>query len=164
MYRGINDFTKGFQPRTYIVKDEKGDLVTDCHSILAGWMNHFSQLLNVYVLHVGRQTEIHTAERLVPEQSAFEFEMAIEKIRKDTNHYVLIKYQQNGLRQEAVLRSEIHKLINSIWNKEKLPEEWRESITVPIYTKGNKTDLVILEAYHCYQLHTKYYLTSCCQG
>ena len=25
--RGINDFKKGYQPRTTIVKDEKGDLV-----------------------------------------------------------------------------------------------------------------------------------------
>jgi hypothetical protein len=35
---------------------------------------------------------------------------------------------------------EIHKLINSVWNKEKLPEEWKESIVVPIYNKGGKTD------------------------
>jgi hypothetical protein len=34
LYRGINDFKKGYQPRTNIVKDEKGDLVTGCHSIL----------------------------------------------------------------------------------------------------------------------------------
>ena len=34
-YRGINDFTKGYQPRTIIVKDEKGDLVADSHSIMA---------------------------------------------------------------------------------------------------------------------------------
>jgi hypothetical protein len=34
LYRGINDFKKGYQPRTDIVKDEKGDLVADCHSIL----------------------------------------------------------------------------------------------------------------------------------
>ena len=26
-YRGINDFKKGYQPRTILVKDEKGDLV-----------------------------------------------------------------------------------------------------------------------------------------
>jgi len=36
--------------------------------------------------------------------------------------------------------SEIYKLINSIWNKEELPEEWNESIIVLIYKKGNKTD------------------------
>ena len=47
LYRGINDFKKGYQPTTNIVKDEKGDLVTDCHSILLRWRNHFSQLLNV---------------------------------------------------------------------------------------------------------------------
>ena len=38
------------------------------------------------------------------------------------------------------IRSEIHKLINFIWNKKELPEEWKESITVPIYKKGDKTD------------------------
>jgi hypothetical protein len=36
--------------------------------------------------------------------------------------------------------SEIHKLVNSIWNKEELPEQWKESIIVPIYKKGDKTD------------------------
>ena len=35
---------------------------------------------------------------------------------------------------------EIHKLIISIWNKEKEPEEWKKSIIVPIYKKVNKTD------------------------
>jgi len=27
LYRGISDFKKGYQPRTNIVKDDKGDLV-----------------------------------------------------------------------------------------------------------------------------------------
>ena len=48
LYRDVNDFRKGCQPRTNIVKDEKGDVVTDCHSILARWRNHFSQLFNVH--------------------------------------------------------------------------------------------------------------------
>ena len=34
----------------------------------------------------------------------------------------------------------IHKLIISIWNKEELPEEWKEWIIVRIYKKGDKTD------------------------
>ena len=34
----------------------------------------------------------------------------------------------------------IHELIISIWNKEELPEEWKELIIVPIYKKGDKTD------------------------
>jgi hypothetical protein len=31
-------------------------------------------------------------------------------------------------------------IINSIWNTEHLPEQWKESIIVPIHKKGNKTD------------------------
>ena len=47
LYRGINDFKKGYQPRTCIIKDEKGDLVADSHSIMTRWRNYFSQLLNI---------------------------------------------------------------------------------------------------------------------
>jgi len=31
LYRGINGFKKGYQTRTNIAKDEKGELVTDYH-------------------------------------------------------------------------------------------------------------------------------------
>ena len=75
LYRGTNDMKKGYQPRTRIVKDEKGDLVADSHSIMATWRNYFSQILNV---HGVRQAEIHTAEPLVPQPSALEVELANE--------------------------------------------------------------------------------------
>ena len=48
LYRGINDFKKRYQPRCNIVKDEKGDLVADSHSIVDRWRNYFSQLFNVH--------------------------------------------------------------------------------------------------------------------
>jgi len=35
-YRGINDFKKGYHPRTNLVKDQKGDLVADPYNIVAG--------------------------------------------------------------------------------------------------------------------------------
>ena len=79
LYRGINDFKKGYQTRTDIVKDEKGDLVADSHSILARWRNYFSQLLNVHGVNEIGQAKTHTAEPLVPEPSVFEVELAIEK-------------------------------------------------------------------------------------
>jgi len=77
LYSGISDFKKGYPPRTNKVKTEKGDLVTDCHSILATWRNHFCQLLNVNGINDVRQTEIHTVEPLVTEPSVFEVEVAI---------------------------------------------------------------------------------------
>ena len=53
LYKGINDFKKGYQPRTNTVKDENGDLVADSHSILARWKNHFYQQLNVHRVRLG---------------------------------------------------------------------------------------------------------------
>ena len=61
--------------------DEKGDLVADTQSILARWRNHFSQLLNIPGVNDIRQTEVHTAEPLVHEPSAFEVDLAIEKLK-----------------------------------------------------------------------------------
>ena len=37
LYRGISGFKKVYQPRTNIVKDETGDLVTDSHDNVARW-------------------------------------------------------------------------------------------------------------------------------
>jgi len=38
------------------------------------------------------------------------------------------------------MRLGVRKFINFIWNKEELPKNWQESIIVPIYKKGEKTD------------------------
>jgi hypothetical protein len=84
----------GYQPRTNIVEDKKGDLVSDYHSILARWRNHFSQLLNIHGVNDVRETNIHATEPLVPEPSAFEVQLDIEKL-KGHSQYVLIKSQQN---------------------------------------------------------------------
>jgi hypothetical protein len=35
-----------------------------------------------------------------------------------------------------------------------LPDQWRESITIPIYKREIKLAVVIIMGYHCSQLHT----------
>ena len=47
-------------------------------------------------------------------------------------------YTEGGL--ALSFGNQIHKLITSIWKKEELPEEWKESIIVPIHKKGDKKD------------------------
>jgi len=143
LFRGINYFKKCYQPRANIVKDEndeKFDFVSDSYGILTRWRNYFSQLLNVHGVNNVRQTEIYTTEPLVPDWSAFEFEMAMVNLKRckspgiDQIPAELIKARGR------TIHSEIHKLIISIWNKEELPEEWKNSVIVPIYKKGDKTD------------------------
>jgi hypothetical protein len=72
LYRGVNGFKRGYQPRNNLVKDEKGDLLADSHDILNSWKNYFSQLWNVHNVSEVRQIEVHTAEPLVPGPSRLE--------------------------------------------------------------------------------------------
>jgi hypothetical protein len=67
-YRGISDFRRGYQPRTNIAKDKKGDLVADCHSILDRRRSYSSQLLNVHGDNDVRQTKIRTVNNPVYSQ------------------------------------------------------------------------------------------------
>jgi hypothetical protein len=77
----ISELKKGYQPRTNTVKFYKGDF-TGSHSTLARWRNHFSKQLDVHGVNDVGQIEGYAAEPLVPESSAFEFEMATEKLKR----------------------------------------------------------------------------------
>jgi hypothetical protein len=122
------------------VKDENGDLLADSHNILNSWKNYFSQLLNVHNVSAVRQIEVHTAEPLVPGPSRFEVEIVIANLKKyksPGSDQIPAELIQAG---SEILLSEIHKLVNSVWNKEELPDQWKESIIVPIHKKCDKTD------------------------
>jgi hypothetical protein len=43
LYRGVNEFKKGYQPRSNLLKDENGDRLADFHNILNIWKKYFSQ-------------------------------------------------------------------------------------------------------------------------
>jgi hypothetical protein len=122
------------------VKDENGDLLADSHNILNRWKNYFSQLLNVYNVSDVRQTEIYTAEPLVPGPGCLEVEIVIAKLKNyksPGSDEILAELIPAG---SEILLSVIHKLINSVWNKEELPDQWKESIIVPVHKRGDKTD------------------------
>jgi hypothetical protein len=96
--------------------------------------------MSTELMITGRQTEIHTEKPLGPELSAFQVDIATEKLKRQKSpgfYQIPAKLIKHRIR---TICSEIHKLIISIWNKEKFPEEWKESIIESIYKNGNKTD------------------------
>jgi hypothetical protein len=119
------------------MKVENRDLLADSHNILNRWKNYFSQLLNVHNFSDIRQIEVNTIE---PGPSHLEVAIAIANL-KGRNCHVVNKFHQNVIKVRGeILLSAIHKLINTLWNKEELPDQWKESIIVPIHKKCNKTD------------------------
>ena len=47
-------------------------------------------------------------------------------------HPELIKYKGNKL------LNRIYELVRQIWEEERIPEEWKETIIVPVYKKGDR--------------------------
>jgi hypothetical protein len=58
--RGKNEFKRGYQPRSNLVKDENGDLLADSNSIVNRWKSYFSKVLNVHNISDVRKIEMHT--------------------------------------------------------------------------------------------------------
>jgi hypothetical protein len=110
------------------------------HNILNRWKNYSSQLLKVHNVSEVRQIEVHTAGPLVSGPSRLEVEIAIAKLKKYkslASDEILAELIQTG--GETLLYA-IHKLINYVWNNEEMPDQWKESIIVPVHKKGDKTD------------------------
>jgi hypothetical protein len=62
---------------------------------------------------------------------------------KDSDQILAELIQAGG----EALRSEIHKLIHSIWNMEELPDQWKESNIVPTYRRVVKLTVVNIMGY-----------------
>jgi hypothetical protein len=122
------------------VKAENGDLFAYSDNILNRWKNYFSQLLNLHNVSDVRQIEVRMAEPLVPGPSRLEVEIAIAKLKKHKSpgsDQIPAQLIQAG---GEILLSAIHKLINSVWNKKELPDQWKESIIIPVHKEGDKID------------------------
>jgi hypothetical protein len=76
----------------------------------------------------------------VAEPIFIEVEMALEKLKRHKSPGVDQIPAELIKAGSRTVCCEIHKLINSVWSKEELPEKWKESINVPIYKKGDKTE------------------------
>ena len=96
---------------------------------------------------------------LVPDPSAFDFEMAIEKLKRHKAPGIDRIAAESIKARGRKIHSEIHKLTNSAWNYEELSEEWKESVILPCY----KTDRSNYRGIPLCQLRTEFYPLSCCQ-
>ena len=107
----------------------------------------------------------------MPDLSAFGVEMAIEKLKRHKspgNDQILVELIKTWGR---TIHSDIHKLINSVWNMEEVPEEWKELFIVHICKKGDKTDYgnyrgILLMSTMCkiFIQHPAVRVNSICQG
>jgi hypothetical protein len=110
--------------------------------------------LNVHGLSGIKQTKLYAPEPSVPKSKTSEVEIATAKLKK---------YKSPGsdaIPAEVIqaagktLISEIHKFVNSIWNKEELSQKWKSLLLYQFTKKMTKLTAVFIEAYDFYELRT----------
>ena len=121
------------------------------------WKEYFDKLLNddepMDLIKTGNT-----------ESSAVEVEPTTEDVKKaminvkdnkaagtDGVHLECIKYGRNKV------LNRIYELVRQIWEEERIPEEWKKTITVPIYKKGIEKGVRITGEQHWEMQLTKFW-------
>lgn len=119
-------------------RKEMKELIEVRHIEKDTWIDHLKQLHNGTENLTPETPEIVTDETLQIEEQ--EVEQALKKLKnrksagKDGIQNELLKY--GGTK----LTSELTKFINKIIQESRIPEEWRTSIMILLFKKGEKTD------------------------
>ncbi|CAH2207866.1 jg27125, partial [Pararge aegeria aegeria] len=118
--------------------NQQGDILNDKEDILERWVEHFNNLLNTpKPLAATPELDLNIDNNELPRPTLEDVERAIQRLRNnkspgsDNIQGELIKY--GGPR----LHKEIHTLIDQIWSKERLPDEWKTAIISPLHKKGD---------------------------
>jgi len=126
-------------------------------------VEELSQLLNVHDVNV-RQTEIHKAEPLVPEPSAYEVQLVIEKLKNHKSPGI-VQIPAELIKAGGKTVRFINLLFLFGIRRNCLRSGRNRSQYLSI-KRTIKQNVVIIGAYHFCQLHTKFYLkvNSICRG
>ena len=112
MYKGINEFKKGYQPCAYVIKKDDGTIMAEAANMLSRSEQFYSNLLNVNQSTNHEGSEIYTVEPDIPKPSLVEVELTVEKLKKHktpgVDHIPSELIQACGDK----LYEEIHKLTN----------------------------------------------------
>jgi hypothetical protein len=138
-YQTVNRFRKGFQPRLKACKDNRGKLIEEDDKILEHWSRYFGTQFEKENIEEESDEEVFLpAEPLEMEPSQEEMEKAICNLKtnkapgEDDITAELIKNGSRGLKER------LHVLICKIWKDEKMPDDWKVGLIVPLFKKGDK--------------------------
>ena len=120
-------------------KDNNGKLIEGDDKILEHWARYFKTQFEKGNSEEEDEEEVYlTAEPLVKEPSQEEIEKAIWNLKTNKapgEDNIITGLIKNAGRE---LKERLHTLICVIWRHEKMPDDWRVGLIVPIFKKGDK--------------------------
>ena len=138
MYLTVIQFKKGYQHKFKMIRNKKGELAMNKTEKAEIWKEHFDKLLNTEDPKELIKTENKGSGEVEVEEITIEdVEKAVRNLRNkvpgtDGIQSELIKY--GGYR----LLNRIYELVRQIWEEERIPAEWKETIIVPVHKRGDR--------------------------
>ncbi|XP_073814500.1 uncharacterized protein [Musca autumnalis] len=140
-YQRVKHQTDGFGTGISSCRDQQGNLVTDTDSVLRIWKEHFSKLLVSDSSEDGEDTTDPIPddgiECIPPSQD--EVRTAINRLKNNkaagADGLPAELFKTGG---DTLIRC-MHQLVSTIWQEERVPDDWNVSILCPVHKKGDKT-------------------------
>jgi len=118
-----------------VVKDKNGNLLTDRGRVLSRWKEYFEELLNEENERERRLEDIEIVNKEVGKISKEEVTTAMKRMKSDKavgpDDIPVEAWRCLGEIAEKFLT----KLFNRILESERMPDEWRRSIIIPVFKK-----------------------------
>ena len=113
------------------VKDRKGEMLMHSTDVLRRWGEYFEELMNEK--NDFEVDEVHPIEGPIKEVDKNEVRQAIEAMKtgKAAGPTGLTTEMMKAGGESSMI--EFTKVLADVWKKEKIPEEWKRSLTVAIY-------------------------------
>jgi uncharacterized protein YqeY len=122
-----------------IIRNKKGELAMNTREKAEIWKEYFDKLLNTEeTRELIKKGNKEIGEDEVDELTTVDVKKAIRNLKNnkvagtDGIHLELIKYGGDKL------LNRMYELVRHIWEEERIPEEWKETIIVPIHKRGDR--------------------------
>ena len=141
-FKVVNEAQKPFSCKNRLIKDETGRIISEEKGICESWRRYFNDLLNPKVVPRGSidvEQEDESNENLEPPKVE-EVRIAMKKLKNNkapgTDNIPAEMLKQGGNQLEQFLL----KIVTSVWEEEKMPQQWKEGIICPLYKKGDQME------------------------
>lgn len=133
LYQKVKELTRTRKPKTCVIEDESGCLLTDVADVIERWKTYCKELY-----HTSDSTDaVITWSIEEPDIIPSEIEYAIKafKRKKSPGKDGITAELLKNLGEKGV--KVITDICNTIWKTGKWPKDWTESVFIPLHKKGS---------------------------
>lgn len=138
LFNKVKYLTREFKAQTQIIKDEKGNIITNLKGIAETWKKYCERLY----ADTNPEDDIEEITDWEKEPNILRSEVAAAikrlKLGKSGGEDQITAEAIKGMGEDGT--NVIHTICEEIWNTGKWPSDWCKSVFIPIYKKGTPTD------------------------